>query len=184
MAGKKNSSGKSKGDNKSGGDGDKDKGGGKLKGGQKIEVRHILCKKHSRKEEALAEIQRLTRGDPKEGAPASEPEPVGKIDPKTKTKAPTHAIFVHVAKQFSEDKANQGRNPLALLIDLMFDMVAEGLQYLITAGGSLGQQTKGSLHPEFEKVAYSLQPTENGIVHIGEAKTDWGYHLIVVDKRL
>ncbi|KAI0969287.1 hypothetical protein F4678DRAFT_170103 [Xylaria arbuscula] len=158
MAGKKNSGSKSKGDNKSSGDGDKDKGGGKLKGGQKIEVRHILCKKHSRKEEALAEIQRLTRGEPKEGAPASESEPVGKLDSKTKTKAPTHAIFVHVAKQFSEDKANQG--------------------------GSLGQQTKGSLHPEFEKVAYSLQPTENGIVHIGEAKTDFGYHLIVVDKRL
>ncbi|KAI1125003.1 hypothetical protein F5Y10DRAFT_268543 [Nemania abortiva] len=179
MAGKKNKNSQPKGDSKSGGDGDKDKGGGKLKGGQKIEVRHILvslsrpeqqcktnkitsgvvqCKKHSRKEEALAEIQRLTRGDPKEGSAPSEPEPVGKIDPKTKTKAPTHAIFVHVAKQFSEDKANQG--------------------------GSLGQQTKGSLHPEFEKVAYSLQPTENGIVHIGEAKTDWGYHLIVVDKRL
>ncbi|KAI1162345.1 hypothetical protein F5B18DRAFT_652821 [Nemania serpens] len=158
MGPKKNSNSKSKGDSKSSGDGDKDKGGGKLKGGQKIEVRHILCKKHSRKEEALAEIQRLTRGDAKEGAPASEPEPTGKTDPKTKTKAPTHAIFVHVAKQFSEDKASQG--------------------------GSLGQQTKGSLHPEFEKVAYSLQPTENGIVHIGEAKTDWGYHLIVVDKRL
>ncbi|KAI0539879.1 hypothetical protein GGR58DRAFT_204451 [Xylaria digitata] len=158
MGGKKNNSSKPKGDSKSSGDGDKEKGGGKMKGGQKIEVRHILCKKHSRKEEALAEIQRLTRGDSKEGNPPSEPEPVGKMDPKTKTKAPTHAIFVHVAKQFSEDKANQG--------------------------GSLGQQTKGSLHPEFEKVAYNLWPTENGIVHIGEAKTDWGYHLIVVDKRL
>ncbi|KAI0406730.1 hypothetical protein F4802DRAFT_93188 [Xylaria palmicola] len=160
MGGKKNNNSKpkgdSKGDSKSGG-GDGDKGGGKLKGGQKIEVRHILCKKHSRKEEALAEIQRLTRGEPKEGSAGSEPEPVGKTDPKTKAKAPTHAIFVHVAKQFSEDKASQG---------------------------SLGQQTKGSLHSDFEKVAYSLPPTENGIVHIGEAKTDWGYHLIVVDKRL
>ncbi|KAI1426738.1 hypothetical protein F5Y12DRAFT_712890 [Xylaria sp. FL1777] len=182
MAGKKNNSSKSKGDNKSGGDGDKEKSGGKLKGGQKIEVRHILCKKHSRKEEALAEIQRLTRGEPKEGAPASESEPVGKMDPKTKTKVPTHAIFVHVAKQFSEDKASQGRNPLTPLISLMLDMIAGAYDVLL--GGSLGQQTKGSLHPEFEKVAYSLQPTENGIVHIGEAKTDWGYHLIVVDKRL
>ncbi|TGJ80088.1 hypothetical protein E0Z10_g8668 [Xylaria hypoxylon] len=140
MGGKKNNS-KPKSDTKSGGDGDGEKGGGKLKGGQKIEVRHILCKKHSRKEEALAEIQRLTRGEPKEGNTASEPEPVGKTDPKTKAKAPTHAIFVHVAKQFSEDKANQG--------------------------GSLGSQTKGSLHADFEKIAYNLQPTENGIVHIG-----------------
>lgn len=158
MGAKKNSSSKPKGGGKSGGDGDNDKGGGKLKGGQKIEVRHILCKKHSKKEEALAEIHRLTKGEPKEGASGSEPEPTGKIDPRTKTKAPTHAIFVHVARQFSEDTANQG--------------------------GSLGTQTKGSLHPNFEKVAYSLQPTENGIVHIGEASTDWGYHLIVVDKRL
>ncbi|KAI0506762.1 hypothetical protein F5B22DRAFT_650410 [Xylaria bambusicola] len=156
MAGKKNSNSKSKGDNKSSADGDK--GGSKLKGGQKIDVRHILCAKHSRKEEALAEIQRLTRGEPKEGAPANASEPVGKMDPKTKTKAPTQAIFIHVAKQFSEDKAAQG--------------------------GALGVKTKGSLHPEFERVAYSLQPTENGIVHIGEAKTDFGYHLIVVDKRL
>ncbi|KAH8160428.1 hypothetical protein CIB48_g7821 [Xylaria polymorpha] len=149
MGGKKKNNVKAKGDSKSGGDGDKDKGDGKLKGGQKIEVRHILCQKHSKKEEALAEIHRLTRGEPKEGNPPSESEPVGKTDPKTKAKAPTHAIFVNVAKQFSEDKASQG-----------------------------------SLHPEFEKVAYTLQPTENGIVHIGEAKTDWGYHLIVVDKRL
>ncbi|GAW26514.1 putative peptidyl-prolyl cis-trans isomerase PIN4 [Rosellinia necatrix] len=158
MGAKKNNSSKPKGDSKSGGDGDKDKGGGKMKGGQKIEVRHILCSKHARKEEALAEIQRLTRGEPKEGSSGSEAEPTGKLDPKTKTKAPTHAIFVHVAKQFSEDKPGQG--------------------------GSLGVKTKGSLHPDFEKVAYALQPTENGIVHIGEAKTDWGYHLIVVDKRL
>ncbi|KAI1828343.1 hypothetical protein F4861DRAFT_547435 [Xylaria intraflava] len=161
MGPKKNNNSKSKGDKKSADDGDQAKGGGKLKGGQKIEVRHILCKKHSRKEEALAEIQRLTRGEPAEagkGASGSEPEPVGKTDPKTKVKMPTHAIFVHVAKRFSEDKASQG--------------------------GYLGQQAKGSLDPNFEKVAYSLQPTENGIVYIGEAKTEWGYHLIVVDKRL
>lgn len=66
------------------------------------------CAKRSKKEEALAEIQRLTRGDPKEGAAANAAEPTGKIDPKTKTKAPTQAIFIHVAKQFSEDKASQG----------------------------------------------------------------------------
>ncbi|KAI2637464.1 hypothetical protein GGS21DRAFT_479995 [Xylaria nigripes] len=158
MAPKKSNNSKSKGDKKSSDDGDQGKGGGKMKGGQKIEVRHILCTKHSRKEEALAEIQRLTRGDPPEGGSSIEAEPVGKLDPKTKVKMPTHAIFVHVAKKFSEDKASQG--------------------------GYLGQKTKGSLDPNFEKVAYSLQPTENGIVYIGEAKTDWGYHLIVVDKRL
>ncbi|KAI1437757.1 hypothetical protein GGR50DRAFT_692024 [Xylaria sp. CBS 124048] len=158
---KNNASNKSKGDNKKAADdGDQGKGGGKLKGGQKIEVRHILCKKHSRKEEAMAEIQRLTRGEPAEAGKStgSEPEPVGKTDPKTKVKMPTHAVFVHVAKRFSEDKASQG--------------------------GYLGQKAKGSLDPEFERVAYSLQPTENGIVYIGEAKTEWGYHLIVVDKRL
>ncbi|KAK5627790.1 hypothetical protein RRF57_003505 [Xylaria bambusicola] len=164
MAGKKNNNSKAKGDSKSGGDGDK--GGGKLKGGQKIEVRHILCTKHSRKEEALAEIQRLTRGEPKEGAPPN----AGKTRPKDKDQSANTSHIYSLRVRFS------------LPFYLMFDTIAGGLTNLL--GGALGLKTKGSLHPEFERVAYSLQPTENGIVHIGEAKTDFGYHLIVVDKRL
>lgn len=75
---------------------------GKLKGAQQINVRHILCEKHSKKEEALAKL--------KDGAK-----------------------FDDVAREFSEDKARQG--------------------------GSLGWKVRGSLHGDFEKVAYELEPS-------------------------
>ncbi|KAI9901860.1 hypothetical protein N3K66_003677 [Trichothecium roseum] len=50
-----------KNDKKGGGGGDKggkggDKDGGKAKGAQSINVRHILCEKHAKKEEALAKL--------------------------------------------------------------------------------------------------------------------------------
>ncbi|KAI1267226.1 FKBP-like protein [Xylariaceae sp. FL1019] len=72
--------------------------------------------------------------------------------------------FVEVAKKYSEDKASKG--------------------------GLIGTMTKGSLLPAFEAVAYDLPPTQTDArggktkVFIGEAKTEEGYHLIVVDKRL
>ncbi|KAI1331083.1 hypothetical protein F5Y16DRAFT_395518 [Xylariaceae sp. FL0255] len=72
--------------------------------------------------------------------------------------------FIEVAKKYSEDKASKG--------------------------GLIGVMTKGSLLPAFEQVAYSLPPTDTDArggkttVHIGEVKTEEGYHLIVVDKRM
>jgi peptidyl-prolyl cis-trans isomerase NIMA-interacting 4 len=54
------------------------KSGGKLKPATSINVRHILCEKHSKKEEAL---QKLRDG----------------------------AKFDEVAREFSEDKARQGK---------------------------------------------------------------------------
>jgi NIMA-interacting peptidyl-prolyl cis-trans isomerase 4 len=55
----------------------------------------------------------------------------------------------------------------------------------LASGGLLGVKTKGSLLADFEKVAYTLQPQKdpNGKVDIGEAKTEEGYHLIVVEER-
>lgn len=47
-------------------------------------------------------------------------------------------------------------------------------------GGSLGWKTKGSLDPTFEEVAFSLQPSTTGSPVIGEAKTPFGYHIIMV----
>lgn len=44
-------------DKKDGGSGGKGKGKGGLKAANSINVRHILCEKHSRKEEALAKIR-------------------------------------------------------------------------------------------------------------------------------
>merc|ERR1712000_205232 len=46
-----------------GGGGDKDAGGGKAKGAQAINVRHILCEKHSKKEEALAKLNEGVKFD-------------------------------------------------------------------------------------------------------------------------
>ncbi|RMZ76923.1 hypothetical protein DV736_g6701, partial [Chaetothyriales sp. CBS 134916] len=86
-----------------------------------INVRHILCEKHSKKEEALAKLR-------------------------------DGAKFDEVAREYSEDKARQG--------------------------GSLGWKTRGSLHGDFEKVAYELQPGS-----IGEVKTPHGYHIILVEGR-
>ncbi|KAL1869183.1 hypothetical protein VTK73DRAFT_3352 [Phialemonium thermophilum] len=98
----------------------------KVKGASSINVRHILCEKHSKKEEALAKL--------KEGVK-----------------------FDDVAREFSEDKARQG--------------------------GSLGWKTKGSLDPQFEAVAYSLEPSTTSNPKIGEAKTSFGYHIIMVEGR-
>ncbi|KAI1467313.1 FKBP-like protein [Daldinia caldariorum] len=110
--------------------GDKDdKKGGKVKGAQSIVVRHILCEKHSKKEEALAKIR----------------------------EDPTLNNFIAVAREYSEDKAKQG--------------------------GLLGTQRKGSLQPEFENVAWGLPESKGSNLHIGEAKTEFGYHLIVVEER-
>lgn len=52
--------------------------GSKLKAAQSINVRHILCEKHSKKEEALAKLR-------------------------------DGAKFDDVAREFSEDKARQGK---------------------------------------------------------------------------
>ncbi|KAK8225290.1 peptidyl-prolyl cis-trans isomerase pin4 [Phyllosticta capitalensis] len=113
-----------KGGDKSGGGGDK--GSGKLKPATSINVRHILCEKHSKKEEAL---EKLRNG----------------------------AKFDEVAREMSEDKARQG--------------------------GSLGWKTRGSLLPDFEKVAYDLELSSTGNPKYAEVKTSEGYHIVMVEGR-
>ena len=51
--------------------------------------------------------------------------------------------------------------------------------YLIRppSGGSLGWKTRGSLHGDFEKVAYELEPSTVNNPKVGEAKTGFGYVL-------
>ncbi|KYK60028.1 putative peptidyl-prolyl cis-trans isomerase nima-interacting 4 [Drechmeria coniospora] len=106
--------------------GDKEAGGGKSKGAQSINVRHILCEKHAKKEEALAKLNEGVK-------------------------------FDEVARTYSEDKARQG--------------------------GSLGWKSKGSLDPTFEEVAFALEPSTTNSPKIGEAKTGFGYHIIMVEGR-
>lgn len=119
-----------KGGDKSAGKGkaaDKEAGGGaRSKGAQSINVRHILCEKHAKKEEALAKINGGVK-------------------------------FDEVARSYSEDKARQG--------------------------GALGWKTKGSLDPKFEDIAFALEPSTTNNPKIGEVKTDFGYHIIMVEGR-
>jgi len=119
---KSTSTGKGKGKSKD----DGDAGTGKLKAATSINARHILCEKHSKKEEALAKLR--------EGAK-----------------------FDDVARVFSEDKARQG--------------------------GSLGWKVRGSLHGDFEKTAYDLEPSTTNKPNYAEVKTSHGYHIIMVEGR-
>jgi len=54
---------------------------------------------------------------------------------------------------------------------------------LTTTGGALGWKTKGSLDPEFERVAYDLAVSSTSKPIVGEAKTSFGYHIILVEGR-
>jgi NIMA-interacting peptidyl-prolyl cis-trans isomerase 4 len=67
------------------------------------------------------------------------------------------AKFDDVAREFSEDKARQG--------------------------GALGWKVRGSLHGDFEKVAYELEPSTTSKPNYVEVKTSHGYHIIMVEGR-
>lgn len=83
--------------------------------------------------------------------------------------------FDEVAREFSEDKARQGRTLLQWLALLTHTEL-----YL---GGSLGWKTRGALHGDFEKVAYELEPSTVNNPKYGEVKTGFGYHIIMVEGR-
>jgi len=100
------------------GKGKDEEGGSKLKAAQSINVRHILCEKHSKKEEALAKLREGVK-------------------------------FDEVAREFSEDKARQG--------------------------GALGWKVRGSLHGDFEKVAYDLEPSTTANPKC-KSLTNYSYH--------
>lgn len=52
-----------------------------------------------------------------------------------------------------------------------------------TIGGSLGWKVRGSLHGDFEKIAYELEPSTTSNPKYGEVKTGHGYHIIMVEGR-
>ncbi|KAH0596236.1 hypothetical protein MHUMG1_06097 [Metarhizium humberi] len=128
--------------------------GGKGKGAQAINVRHILCEKHAKKEEALAKLNDGVK-------------------------------FDEVARNYSEDKARQGLpQPITShhhhhKIDSTTQLTACS----ITTGGALGWKTKGSLDPKFEEAAFALEPSTTNNPKIAEAKTEFGYHIIMVEGR-
>lgn len=67
------------------------------------------------------------------------------------------AKFDEVAREFSEDKAK--------------------------AGGSLGWKTRGDLDPIFGAVAFELEASTVNNPKFAEAKTGFGYHIIMVEGR-
>jgi NIMA-interacting peptidyl-prolyl cis-trans isomerase 4 len=101
------------------------------------------CEKHSKKEEALTKLR--------EGAK-----------------------FDDVAREYSEDKARQG------MVEVVIRRSHLSAMHWISSppnpsvrsanvdntsyhtGGSLGWKTRGSLHGDFEKVAYELEPSTTG----------------------
>jgi len=91
-----------------------------------INVRHILCEKYSKKEEALAKLR-------------------------------DGAKFNEVAEEFSEDKARQG--------------------------GLLGWKRKDELLEEFATVAFKTPASSCTNPIWKEAKTEHGYHIIMVEGR-
>ncbi|KAH8829397.1 hypothetical protein DL96DRAFT_1597961 [Flagelloscypha sp. PMI_526] len=99
----------------------------KLKAATSVNVRHILCEKHSKATEALSKIQEGT-------------------------------AFNKVAMEYSEDKAK--------------------------AGGSLGWMVRGSMVGTFQEAAFALQPsTVDKPITSGLVKTNFGYHIIMVEGR-
>ncbi|XP_006463302.1 hypothetical protein AGABI2DRAFT_194170 [Agaricus bisporus var. bisporus H97] len=117
------------GNKKSGNDGgdSKSKNKGGLKPATAVNVRHILCEKHSKASEALQKIQ--------EGQ-----------------------SFNKVAQEYSEDKAK--------------------------AGGSLGWMSRGSMVGPFQDAAFQLTPSSvDKPITSGLVKTNFGYHIIMVEGR-
>ena len=82
--------------------------------------------------------------------------------------------FDEVARNFSEDKARQGEYSMVLRMAALPKMLTGRV------GGQLGWKTKGSLDPAFEEVAFALEPSTTNNPKYGEAKTSFGYHIIMV----
>lgn len=84
------------------------------------------------------------------------------------------AKFDEVARDFSEDKARQGKPNTHVVFP-------RGLT--VTLGGNLGWKVRGSLDAAFEKAAYDLEPSTTGNPKYVEVKSGHGYHIIMVEGR-
>jgi NIMA-interacting peptidyl-prolyl cis-trans isomerase 4 len=51
----------------------------------------------------------------------------------------------------------------------------------IPLGGLIGWHTKGGLDPAFEAVAFELETSTTTAPKYGEAKSGFGYHIIMVE---
>lgn len=53
----------------------------------------------------------------------------------------------------------------------------------VYVGGSLGWQDKAKLDPTFAAVAFALEPSSVNSPKWAEAKTEHGYHILIVEGR-
>jgi hypothetical protein len=174
-------------------------GPAKLKPATSINVRHILCEKHSKKEEALARLKQEHKFDD-----------VAKDMSEDKARQGMWFLFYFergvvegLEGDFLWDGCGfEGEGLFGEGAEAGF--VCEGLSGCICAcdcfdafpsvvirslirfdcvGGSLGWKPRGQLLPEFEKVAYELEPSTTAKPKWGEVKTTEGYHIIMVEGR-
>lgn len=81
--------------------------------------------------------------------------------------------FDKVAQEYSEDKAKG--EALAILVNGSNSYAA---------GGSLGWQARGSMVGPFQEVAFALEPSTVDRPKLsGLVKTNFGYHIIMVEGR-
>lgn len=95
-----------------------------------------------------------------------------------------------MARECSEDKARHGQsafNDWDAEEDPPFSTESFASNYLmfptVNPGGSLGWQERGQLIAAFEKVAYDLEPSSVKSPQYKTAKTEHGYHIIMVEGR-
>lgn len=135
-----------------------DSGGGagksKLKPATSINVRHILCEKHSKKEEALAKLR--------DGAKFDE-------------------VAREFSEDKARQGTSSPSSPCS--VPSLVSDGGSSLTFLCFTGGSLGWKVRGSLLADFEKVAYELEPSTTGNPKYGEVKTSEGYHIVMIEGR-
>ncbi|KAK5276658.1 hypothetical protein LTR16_010856, partial [Cryomyces antarcticus] len=125
--------------------------GGKAKGAQSINVRHILCEKHAKKEAALAKLR--------EGVKFDE---VAREFSEDKARQGTRSFTLPRDEERRKGDYMQG-----------FRIMRE----TSWSSGALGWKTRGALLPEFEKVAFELESSTTGNPKYAEVKTSEGYHI-------
>jgi NIMA-interacting peptidyl-prolyl cis-trans isomerase 4 len=86
--------------------------------------------------------------------------------------------FDAVARDMSQDKARQGKGCSCSLLS-----APAYTPVYATTGGSLGWKSKGSLDPEFEKIAFELPQSTVDAPKYDRVKTQFGYHIIMVEGR-
>ena len=139
-----------------------------LKPATAVNVRHILCEKHSKAAEALQKIQVTHIRLPLHYRPS-------------------HQAWVRRANRSTKSHRNTPKTkPKVNIFSLSLYIVSpESRLFLsLSAGGSLGWMTRGSMVGPFQDAAFALMPsTVDKPIMSPLVKTNFGYHIIMVEGR-